>query len=63
MLITRIFYECETIYRRTEYRTHMLNHALHMPMDVYGTELQGTVKSVIKQNLNNIQFLTKILCS
>lgn len=63
MLITRIFYECETIYRRTEYRTHMLNHALHMPMDVYGTELQGTVRSVIKQNLNNIQFLTKILCS
>lgn len=63
MLITRIFYECETIYRRTEYRTHMLNHALHMLMDVYGTELQGTVRPVIKQNLNNIQFLTKILCS
>lgn len=63
MLITRIFYECETIYRRTEYRTHMLNHALHMPMDVYGTELQGTVRSVIKQNLNNVQFLTKMLCS
>lgn len=58
MLITRIFYECETIYRRTEYRTHMLNHALHMPMDVYGTELQGTVRSVIKQKFNkNFVFL------